>query len=99
MEPKHDRTNIRAKRQRGAETWVHPLTAGPTQFPDVIGGIGPVFNVPGIEAGTRRIYARAFFSGRSLAGTTRPSAQLNAGPTLSDARINGVHRAGGSGTT
>jgi hypothetical protein len=26
-------------------------------------------------------------------------AQLNAGPTLSDARINGVHRAGSSGTT
>jgi hypothetical protein len=51
MESKHDRTNIRAKRQRGAETWAHSPTSGLAQFPDVIGGIVPVFDLPGVQAG------------------------------------------------
>ncbi len=64
----------------------------------MIGGIGPVFNVPGIEAGTRRICARIFL-GQITRWNDLAIAQLNAGLTLSDARINGVHRTGGSGTT
>jgi phosphate transport system substrate-binding protein len=76
--------------------------AGLMQFPDVIGGIVPIFNVPGIGAGKLVLdgptLARIFL-GQITRWNDPAIAQLNAGLTLPDAKINVVHRADGSGTT
>ncbi|MDP9065058.1 MAG: phosphate ABC transporter substrate-binding protein PstS, partial [Pseudomonadota bacterium] len=76
--------------------------AGLGQFPLVIGGVIPVVNIAGIQAGTIK------FSGPLLADIylgkikkwSDPAIRaLNAGLALPDADISVVHRSDGSGTT
>ena len=75
---------------------------GLAQFPDVIGGIVPAFNVAGVAPG------KLVLDGKTLAGIflgtitqwNDPAiAALNPGVTLPDAKITVVHRSDGSGTT
>lgn len=72
------------------------------QFPDVIGGIVPAFNVTGVAAG------KLVLDGETLAGIflgniakwNDPAiARLNPGLKLPDAKITVVHRSDGSGTS
>ena len=72
------------------------------QFPDVIGGIVPAFNVEGIAPG------KLVLDGKTLAGiylgkitswNDAAIAALNPGVKLPDAKITVVHRSDGSGTT
>lgn len=76
--------------------------AGLMQFPDVIGGIVPIFNVPGVGAGKLVLdgptLARIFL-GQITHWNDPAIAALNSGLKLPDARITVVHRADGSGTT
>ncbi|MBD8900310.1 phosphate ABC transporter substrate-binding protein PstS [Rhodanobacter sp. DHG33] len=75
---------------------------GFAQFPDVIGGIVPAFNVTGVAPG------KLVLDGKTLAGIflgtvskwNDPAiAALNPGVRLPDAKITVVHRSDGSGTT
>ncbi|MBD8871603.1 phosphate ABC transporter substrate-binding protein PstS [Rhodanobacter sp. DHB23] len=75
---------------------------GLAQFPDVIGGIVPAFNVTGVAPG------KLVLDGKTLAGIflgtvskwNDPAiAALNPGVKLPDAKITVVHRSDGSGTT
>jgi phosphate transport system substrate-binding protein len=75
---------------------------GLVQFPAIMGGVVPVYNVKGIEAGKLRL------SGQVLAGIylsriarwNDPAiARLNPGLRLPDQAISVVHRSDGSGTT
>lgn len=76
--------------------------SGLAQFPMIIGGVVPVVNLPGIDAGRLR------FSGQLLADIylgkvkkwNEPAiAALNNGLQLPDLAITVVHRSDGSGTT
>jgi len=75
---------------------------GLIQFPAIMGGVVPVYNVKGVEAGKLRL------SGKVLAGIylskiakwNDPAiARLNPGVRLPDQAISVVHRSDGSGTT
>lgn len=75
---------------------------GFAQFPDVIGGIVPAFNVTGVAPG------KLVLDGKTLAGIflgtigkwNDPAiAALNPGVRLPDAKITVVHRSDGSGTS
>jgi len=85
-----------------------PLTAddlqknGLTQFPMIMGGIVPVLNVKGVEAGklklTGPILANIFL-GTVTKWNDKQIADLNTGVNLPDQAIAVVHRSDGSGTT
>ena len=76
--------------------------AGLAQFPSVIGGIVPVVNIDGVEAG------KLHLTGKVLADLTMGTIKkwndpaivaLNPGLKLPDQAVNIVHRSDGSGTT
>jgi phosphate transport system substrate-binding protein len=76
--------------------------AGLTQFPTVMGGVVPVYNLPGIAAGqiklTPKLLAEIFLD--KVKKWNDPAlASLNPGVTLPDEAISVVHRSDGSGTT
>jgi phosphate transport system substrate-binding protein len=72
------------------------------QFPDVIGGIVPAYNVPGIAAGKLVLDGPTLakiFLGKISKWNDPAIAKLNPGLALPDATITVVHRSDGSGTT
>jgi phosphate transport system substrate-binding protein len=72
------------------------------QFPDVIGGIVPAFNVPGIAPGKLVLDGPTLaniFLGKITRWDDPAMARLNPGLKLPDAKITVVHRSDGSGTT
>jgi phosphate transport system substrate-binding protein len=76
--------------------------AGLAQFPSVIGGIVPVVNIEGIEAG--KLHLTGPVLAQIMLGTVKrwndPAVTaLNPGLKLPDQAINVVHRSDGSGTT
>ncbi len=75
---------------------------GLMQFPAIIGGVVPVFNLDGIPAGQLKLTPEVI-SGIHLGKITKWNdaaiAALNAGVKLPDLGITVVHRADGSGTT
>ncbi|MGA7178128.1 MAG: phosphate ABC transporter substrate-binding protein PstS [Thiobacillaceae bacterium] len=76
--------------------------AGLTQFPTVMGGVVPVYNLPGIDAGqiklTPKVLADIFLD--KIKKWNDPAlAELNPGVALPDQSISVVHRSDGSGTT
>ncbi|MEO8011666.1 MAG: phosphate ABC transporter substrate-binding protein PstS, partial [Dokdonella sp.] len=77
-------------------------SAGLVQFPSVIGGVVPVVNLVGIEAGTLKLTGPLLgdiFLGKVSKWNDPAITALNAGLTLPDAKITIVHRSDGSGTT
>ena len=72
------------------------------QFPIIIGGIVPVMNVPGLQAGTLRLTGPLLadiFAGKVKTWNDPVIAKLNPGVNLPGANIAIVHRSDGSGTT
>ena len=75
---------------------------GLAQFPSVIGGVVPVINVPGIEAGAMKLTGELLadiFLGKVERWNDPRIAGLNGGVPLPDSKITVVHRSDGSGTT
>lgn len=75
---------------------------GLMQFPTVIGGVVPVINVAGIEAGTLKLNGETLaniYLGKITKWNDPALAALNKGINLPDANITVVHRSDGSGTT
>jgi phosphate transport system substrate-binding protein len=75
---------------------------GMIQFPAIIGGTVPVFNLDGIGKGELKITGPVLadiFMGNIVKWNDRRIAELNPGLTLPNANITVVHRADGSGTT
>lgn len=76
--------------------------AGLAQFPIVMGGIVPVVNVPGIQAGELRLTGAVLadiFMGRVEKWNDRAIKSLNPSVALPDSKITVVHRSDGSGTS
>ena len=72
------------------------------QFPTVIGGVVPVFNVPGIAARQMRLTGQVLgdiYLGKITKWNDPAIVALNPGLKLPDAAISPVRRADGSGTT
>jgi phosphate transport system substrate-binding protein len=72
------------------------------QFPTVIGGVVPVFNVPGIAARQMRLTGQLLgdiYLGKITKWNDPAIVALNPGLKLPDAAISPVRRADGSGTT
>ncbi len=72
------------------------------QFPSVMGGIVPAFNVPGIAANGLRLDGQTLaniYLGKITKWNDPAIASLNPGVKLPDLRITVVHRSDGSGTT
>ena len=72
------------------------------QFPDVIGGIVPAFNVEGIAPGKLVLDGPTLadiYLGKITSWNDAAIAALNPGVKLPDAKITVVHRSDGSGTT
>jgi phosphate transport system substrate-binding protein len=76
--------------------------AGLGQFPVVIGGVVPVVNIEGVEAGkihfTGPLLADIYL-GKITKWNDKAIMQINPGLKLPDANITVVHRSDGSGTT
>jgi phosphate transport system substrate-binding protein len=75
---------------------------GLTQFPMVMGGVVPVINVPGIEAGQLKLDGKALadiYIGKITKWSDPAIAALNSGLKLPDLAIAPVYRSDGSGTT
>ncbi|MCU0926431.1 MAG: phosphate ABC transporter substrate-binding protein PstS [Hydrogenophaga sp.] len=75
---------------------------GMVQFPAIIGGTVPVFNVPGFGKGELRVTGPVLadmFMGKISKWNDPRFAALNPGKNLPDLTITVVHRADGSGTT
>ena len=75
---------------------------GMVQFPAIIGGTVPVFNVPGFAKGDLRVTGPVLaemFMGKITKWNDPKFAALNPGKNLPDLAITVVHRADGSGTT
>ena len=75
---------------------------GLAQFPSVIGGVVPVINVPGIEAGAMKLTGELLadiFLGKVERWNDPRIVELNGGLRLPDGKITVVHRSDGSGTT
>ena len=75
---------------------------GLVQFPVIVGGIVPVFNLPGIEAGKLRLNGQVLgdiFLGKITKWSDPALKGLNPSLNLPDTAIAVVHRADGSGTT
>ncbi len=76
--------------------------AGLGQFPSAIGGVVPVINLDGIEAGKLQLTGTLLadiYLGKVAKWNDPAIAKLNPGTALPDAKINVVHRSDGSGTT
>ena len=76
--------------------------AGLIQFPSVIGGVVPVVNVAGVEAGKLKLTGQVLadiFQGNITKWNDAAITGLNAGMELPSATITIVHRSDGSGTT
>jgi phosphate transport system substrate-binding protein len=72
------------------------------QFPAVLGGVVPVFNIDGFKPGDLRINGTVLaeiFMGRITKWNDSKIVALNSGKTLPNQSITVVHRADGSGTT
>ena len=72
------------------------------QFPTVMGGVVPVVNVPGIQAGQLKLDGAALadiFLGKGTKWNDPEITALNPGVSLPAAAITVVHRADGSGTS
>ena len=77
-------------------------SSGLVQFPSVIGGVVPVLNVAGVEAGAMKLDGPTLaniFLGKITKWNDPAIVALNAGLALPDAKITVVHRSDGSGTT
>ncbi len=75
---------------------------GLAQFPAVIGGVVPVMNVPGIQAGAMKLDGALLadiFMGKVTMWNDPRIAALNGGIALPAQKITVVHRSDGSGTT
>ena len=75
---------------------------GLIQFPTVIGGVVPVFNIPGIAARQMRLTGQVLgdiYLGKITKWNDPAITALNPGVKLPDAAISPVRRADGSGTT
>lgn len=76
--------------------------SGLGQFPIVVGGIVPVVNLAGVQAGGIRLDGATLadiFLGKITRWNDLRLAALNAGVALPDGKITVVHRADGSGTS
>ncbi|MGA7949134.1 MAG: phosphate ABC transporter substrate-binding protein PstS [Thiobacillaceae bacterium] len=76
--------------------------AGMTQFPTVMGGVVPVYNLPGIEAGQIKLNPKVLadiFLDKIKKWNDPAIVALNPGVSLPDSAISVVHRSDGSGTT
>jgi phosphate transport system substrate-binding protein len=76
--------------------------AGLVQFPMVMGGVVPVYNVQGVAAGQMKLTGEVLadiFNGKISKWNDAKIAQINQGVTLPDATITPVYRSDGSGTT
>jgi phosphate transport system substrate-binding protein len=76
--------------------------AGLMQFPAIMGGVVPVFNVKGIDAGQLHLTGEALaaiYLGKIAKWNDAAIARLNPGVKLPDQAISVVHRSDGSGTT
>jgi len=75
---------------------------GLTQFPTVIGGVVPVVNIPGVQAGALRLTGQVLadiYQGKITKWNDKAIADLNPKATLPAMDIAVVRRADGSGTT
>ncbi|MEA3192131.1 MAG: phosphate transport system substrate-binding protein [Betaproteobacteria bacterium] len=75
---------------------------GLIQFPAIMGGVVPVYNIKGIEAGKLRLSPALLadiYLGKVKKWNEAPIASLNPGVKLPDQAISVVHRSDGSGTT
>ncbi len=75
---------------------------GLMQFPAVMGGVVPVYNIKGIEPGKIRLTGEllgAIYLGKVKKWNEPAIAKLNPGVKLPDQAISVVHRSDGSGTT
>ncbi len=76
--------------------------AGLGQFPSAIGGVVPVVNLPGLQAGAMKLdgpLLADIFLGKITRWNDPRIAALNGGVPLPDMKITVVHRSDGSGTT
>jgi len=76
--------------------------AGLLQFPMIMGGVVPVYNLPGIKAGELALDGTTMadiYLGKIKYWDDSRIASLNAGKKLPHTRITVVHRSDGSGTT
>ena len=76
--------------------------AGLAQFPSAIGGVVPVVNIEGLEAGKLRLTGALLadiFLGKVKTWNDPAIVAANPGVTLPDGKITLVHRSDGSGTT
>jgi phosphate transport system substrate-binding protein len=76
--------------------------AGLYQFPVVMGGVVPVVNIPGIEAGKLNLTGQVLaeiFMGKIKVWNDKSILALNSGLTLPNLPITVVRRSDGSGTT
>lgn len=76
--------------------------AGLAQFPIVIGGIVPVTNISGIDAGKLKLTGPVLadiYAGKIKKWDDPALAKINSGLKLPDADIAVIHRSDGSGTT
>lgn len=72
------------------------------QFPTVLGGVVPVVNIPGLEAGQLKLTGEILadiYRGTIKKWSDPKIAELNKGLKLPDANISAVYRSDGSGTT
>jgi phosphate transport system substrate-binding protein len=75
---------------------------GLVQFPVVIGGIVPIYNIEGVPAGQPKLTGEILadiFNARITRWNDVRIIQINQGVTLPDAAITPVYRSDGSGTT
>ncbi len=75
---------------------------GMIQWPQVMGGVVPVINLPGIDSGKMRLDGKTLadiFLGNITQWNDKRIAALNPDLSLPDKKITVVHRSDGSGTT
>jgi phosphate transport system substrate-binding protein len=75
---------------------------GLIQFPAIMGGVVPVYNIKGVEAGKIRLTGQLLgdiYLGKVAKWNDAAIAKLNPGAKLPDQAISVVHRSDGSGTT
>src|SRR5882762_1676543 len=75
---------------------------GLIQFPAIMGGVVPVYNIKGVEAGKIRLSGALLaqiYLGKVEKWSDPAIAKLNPGVKLPDQAISVVHRSDGSGTT
>jgi len=75
---------------------------GLLQFPAIMGGVVPVYNIKGVEAGKIRLTGpllAEIYLGKVAKWSDPAIAKLNPGIKLPDQAISVVHRSDGSGTT